>query len=299
MKVLYRHIFVFVLIVAMSFDSLAQDRRSDDMSVRLAEYETLCRECLELKTKAAAGERVSRDQAQSLLDAFVAANRSLKDDEPVMTVAQRQRFAAVGRWFATGDPPRGTDRGVMRMATVPVEGLTGPLAEPLVWHYAGTSAKKYRSFYALADISIPDLAYGIMAGYQYGRIGGYIRFRSNFHKLPSVSYQCLSDGSLTSGGKLWSTGVSAHSTLTMTAGVLVPFRPNLAVYAGAGYGSRAQAWQDIDGSWALVADWSHKGFAADAGVVFSWRSLVLHAGVATIKFKTAAFTCGIGVWIHQ
>ena len=299
MTIVCRHLFTLVFALTLALNSFAQQRGADDMSVLLAEYEALCQECLELKAKAAAGERVSRDRAQSLLDAFVAANRSLKEDESLMTVVQRQRFAAVGRWFATGEPPQVTDRGVMRMAIVPADGLTVPQAEPLVWHYAGTSSRVCGSFYALADISIPDLSYGIMVGYRYGRIGGYLRFRSNFQQLPSVSYECSSDGSLASGGKLWATGVSAHSNMSLTTGLIVPFKPNLAVYAGAGYGNRAQAWQDIDGSWALVADKYRKGLTIDAGVVFSWRSLALHAGVSTIKFKTAAFTCGIGVWIHQ
>ena len=295
MNVLYRHIFVFVLIVAMSFDSLAQDRRSDDMSVRLAEYETLCRECLELKTKAAAGERVSRDEAQALLNDFVEANRALKDIEPAMTVVQRQRFAAVGQWFSTGNPPQEPDQTFLQMAHIPTRALIGPSAQPLARKNVDLPENVRPSIFALVDMSIPDLSYGLMAGCQYERIGGYLRFRTDFRQLPSISYECLSNGNINPVGKFWASGSISYSNMFMTAGILVPVKRYLTIYAGAGYGNRTYAWEDIEGSWALVSDLSNKGLAVDAGVIFSWRRLAVSAGISTISFKTAAFTCGIGV----
>ena len=69
----------------------------------------------------------------------------------------------------------------------------------------------------------------------------------------------------------------------------------LSVYAGAGYGRRTLAWQDIDGNWARVSDWSHKGLTIDAGLLLSWRNLAFSAGLVTLNFKTCIFSLGIGV----
>ena len=105
----------------------------------------------------------------------------------------------------------------------------------------------------------------------------------------------MSDGDLSTGGKFWALSASVHSSMSLTAGALVPVKNNLTIYAGAGYGSNSFVWEDVNGLWALVSDLSHKGVAADLGVIFSLRRLALHAGITAISFKTAAFTCGIGV----
>lgn len=295
MKSRYGYILTLLLIFALGLDSLAQERSLDGISVRLAEYEALCQECLELKAKAAAGEHVSRNEAQCLLDKFVSVNKELKEVEQDMTVVQRRRFVAIGQWFSTGELPHEPQEAVLPKAPTLADSLTGPPAAPLTIQHVSSSPKVRNTLHLLVDISMPDFSYGIMAGYKYEHIGGYLRFRSNFHELPSVSYECKSDGSLPDSGKIWTSGASTISNLFVTAGVLVPVRPALSAYAGVGYGHRIYVWEDIDGSWALVSDRSHRGLAADAGLIFSWQRLAFHAGVTTISFKTVAFTCGIGV----
>ena len=52
---------------------------------------------------------------------------------------------------------------------------------------------------------------------------------------------------------------------------------------------------DIDSEWAKVADLSHKGIAAEAGIVAGWKFLVFSAGVTTVKFKTLQANVGVGV----
>ena len=69
----------------------------------------------------------------------------------------------------------------------------------------------------------------------------------------------------------------------------------LSVYVGAGYGVREIDWEDVDGTWAVVSDWTYRGFAAESGLLFSYDRLALTAGISTINFKTASFTCGVGV----
>lgn len=295
MKSISGYILVLIFALVLNFDSLAQDRAVDDMDARLAEYEALCRECLALKARVASGERLSRDEAEGLLSSFVAVNRSLKDCEDAMTVVQRQRFVAIGRWFSTGEPPQMPDQAVLQISVVPSVTLVGPPAEPLTWRPVQLCPKSRGQIYLLADLAMPQLSYGLMAGYQHKRFGGYLRFNSNFHKLPATSYECFSDGSLYSGGCFWASGESSLSTFAITGGLLVAANNYLTIYVGAGYGSSVYAWQDIDGAWARVTDISRKGMCADAGVIFSWRRLALSAGISTMSFRTAAFTCGIGV----
>ena len=295
MKSISGYILVLIFALVLNFDSLAQDRAVDDMDARLAEYEALCRECLALKARVASGERLSRDEAEGLLSSFVAVNRSLKDCEDAMTVVQRQRFVAIGRWFSTGEPPQMPDQAVLQMSVVPSVTLVGPPAEPLTWRPVQLCPKSRGQIYLLADLAMPQLSYGLMAGYQHKRFGGYLRFNSNFHKLPATSYECFSDGSLYSGGCFWASGESSLSTFAITGGLLVAANNYLTIYVGAGYGSSVYAWQDIDGAWARVTDISRKGMCADAGVIFSWHRLALSAGISTMSFRTAAFTCGIGV----
>ena len=82
---------------------------------------------------------------------------------------------------------------------------------------------------------------------------------------------------------------------SLTAGAIFPTVGNLSIYAGAGTGRWTLTWMDIDSEWAKVADLSHKGIAAEAGIVAGWKFLVFSAGVTTVKFKTLQANVGVGV----
>lgn len=68
----------------------------------------------------------------------------------------------------------------------------------------------------------------------------------------------------------------------------------LTFYAGAGYGKRQLLWQDVDGGWAEVSDWSVKGLEMEAGAIFRWNRLAFSAGVSTVRFRTCSATVGVG-----
>ena len=145
--------------------------------------------------------------------------------------------------------------------------------------------------FILADISCPDVSYGVMAGLQGRHWGGYLRIRSDFAKTPETLYECLSDGSLTHGGIICTSGNVRNSNLYVTGGALM----QISLYAGAGYGRRTLSWQDIEGNWARVSDWSHKGLTIDAGMFLSWKYLAFSVGLSTLSFKTYTFSIGIGL----
>lgn len=97
------------------------------------------------------------------------------------------------------------------------------------------------------------------------------------------------------GSQMWPTGNEKRSNLIVSGGILAGAADWLTVYAGAGYGYRKLAWEDVDGNWASVSDWSRSGFAAECGVIASWRRFAVSAGVSTISFRTVSFTCGVGL----
>ena len=142
------------------------------MDERLDMYEDLCGPCMELKSKVAAGEQVSREEAQSLIDRFLNMNKALKSHESEMSAAQQRRFASIGEWFTTGVRPEKSKRG---------------------------------DVFLLASLSAPNMAYGLMAGYQHRRWGGYLAFRSSFTSC-KTSYSCTSDGNLGNGSQIWPSG---------------------------------------------------------------------------------------------
>ena len=279
METLFRHIFCVAILLLVTFFAAGQERSIDE---RLDMYEDLCGQCMELKSKVAAGEQVSREEAQSLIDSFLNMNKSLKSHESEMSAAQQRRFASIGEWFTTGVRPEaiiGNVEGNEAVADI----------RPDV-----TEASKRGDVFLLASLSAPDMAYGLMAGYQHRRWGGYLAFRSSFTSC-KTSYSCTSDGNLGNGCQIWPSGNERRSNLMVSGGVLAGATKWLTVYAGAGYGFRKLAWEDVDGDWAAVSDWSRSGVAAECGLIVSWRRLAVSAGVSTISFRTASFTCGVGV----
>lgn len=299
MKMLVRYLLNVISGLVLTCALNAQEVSS--MDSELSRYEALCQACLELKSRIAAGEMVPRRQAESLIKDFVSMNARMKEDIHEMTAAQRKRFNAVGVWFATGEKPQVQSAPSLEALSTPPHPLimtTAPKIDEIcrIDHYHDIpGGQDYMRKFILADVSLPDMSYGLMAGLQGRRWGGYLRFRSAFVKAPATSYECLSDMSLPRGGKIWTSGESVSSNLYVTFGALMQVVDWLSVYAGAGYGRRTLAWQDIDGNWARVSDWSRKGLTIDAGLLLSWRNLAFSAGLSTMTFKTCTFSLGIGV----
>ena len=298
MEALFRHIFCVAILLFVTFLAAGQERNMDE---RLDMYEDLCGQCMKLKSKVAAGEQVSREEAQSLIDSFLGMNKGLKAQEPEMSEAQRRRFTSIGEWFTTGVRPEAVAGTIeVNKPLADSDSLavtdssrsmisTGTDIRPDV-----TEVSKRGDVFLLASMAVPDMSYGLMTGYQHGRWGGYLAFRSNFTSC-DTSYSCASDGSLENGSQIWPSGTEKRSNLMVSGGVLAGAAKWLTVYAGAGYGHRTLAWQDIDGNWARVSDWSHKGLTIDAGLLLSWRNLAFSAGLSTLSFKTCTFSLGIGL----
>lgn len=299
MKMLVRYLLTVISWMMLTCALNAQETSS--MDAELSRYEALCQQCLELKSRIAAGEMVPRRQAESLIEDFVSMNARLKEVKHEMTVAQRIKFDAVGVWFSTGEKTQVQSAPLLEALPAPPRPLimtTTPKTDEIcrVDHSHDIPGRQdYLRKFILADVSFPDMSYGVMAGLQGRRWGGYLHFRSDFVQTPETLYECLSDGSLPHGGKMWTSGDTRSSNLYITSGALMQIVDWLSVYAGTGYGRRTLAWQDIDGNWARVSDWSHKGLTIDAGLLLSWRNLAFSAGLSTLSFKTCTFSLGIGL----
>jgi len=152
----------------------------------------------------------------------------------------------------------------------------------------------YKGLILLAEVGASSSpSYGIRAGY-YRELGGYVSFRSSFSSAKS-SYRCTSDGVVENGGTIWTSGKDKVGRLNVTAGVIAQFTHWLGAYAGAGYGTRTIVWEDINGQWAEVSDFSYKSIALDAGLVFNIKNFAVSAGINSIAFDWCEITLGFGV----
>ncbi len=134
----------------------------------------------------------------------------------------------------------------------------------------------------------PQMSYGAMVGY-VKRIGAYAKFRSNYNFItPSYSFS-IGDNIYTSGKD------PLHHRTQASAGLLFRLSENIYPYVGAGYSEYITYWEDYEGKWAQVTDYSCKGFSAEAGLAFRFGGFSLSVGTATTAFKYTDFEIGIGL----
>ena len=220
-----------------------------------------------------------------------------------MTALQRQRFRAVGEWFSTGIRPQitfGAESLPALECSLPSRIVADDIAGILMPQRdiempPSVRLWKYRTdFILLAEMSAPDFSYGLRTGFTGRTFGGYLAFRSNFVKA-SADYICRSDGTIENGSTLWPGGAEKTSAFMTSAGILAQTAPWLILYVGGGYGKQQLLWQDIDGGWAEVSDWSAKGLALEAGAIFRWNRMTFSAGVSSVQFRTCSATVGVGL----
>lgn len=140
---------------------------------------------------------------------------------------------------------------------------------------------------------MPQMSYGLMLGY-VRKFGGYVKFRSDFN-FAQPSYQCNANGEIDGGGLIWSSGKQRKSRMQATCGALFRLAGWCYPYVGAGYGSRGVQWQDYEGQWAQVSDYSCKGIAAEAGLILKFGPVAVSAGASTTAFRYTDLEIGIGV----
>ena len=302
MERISRYLICFIYAFLLAGGLFAQERSDND--ILLDRYELACRDCLELKSKARNGEKVTRKDATEHLNMFVALNSVIKTCPEPLTCEQKIRFDAVNQWFATGTRPMVLDHeNIPQVIALKMPGVR-QMQEDL--YLAETcrdisddveripvQEKRFRT-YLTAIISAPNTAYGGMVGLRYDEWGGYVRFKCRFASA-KPSYSCTSDGQIDeSGMTFWPGEKTGRTTLTAIAGVLWGFSDRLCLYGGLGYGKKSILWEDIDGSWAQVSDLSFKGLSAEAGILASWKFMTIGLGVSTTAFHSASIDISAG-----
>lgn len=145
----------------------------------------------------------------------------------------------------------------------------------------------------LADISLPDSAFGAMALLCGKNFGGYLKFRSNF-KSSGYSYDCNADGT-TESGYIWTSGRSRISKLSLSAGGAIRCGERLLACMGAGYGRRLLLWEDSTGEWARVEGSSRSGPVTEVGALMRLGRFAVYTGVSTIGFRYLDAEIGVGL----
>lgn len=317
-------IFCFCILVQ------AQQSPAKNWDSILDRYERLCEQCIELKSRAKSGEKISVESLSRLVSGLTALKEELNGANGQMSSGQRHRFEAIRKRYENGSPtsrlqvaspPKSAAKTVeliadttkLRPALNPVpvidtdislpKRINRPQQDALIvpaWPAPSAPAKRQIpvSIPVHASFScFPEPSYGLMLGVlkKDSGAGAYIRILSNFTPL-TTSYDCLQDGSY-KDGTVWTSGKQKRQILRLGAGAQFRIgKSGLRFYAGAGYGSITTAWEDVDkNDWIRVTDLSPKGLSLEAGVIYPLHRLELAAGISTIAFSQLGLDFSIGL----
>lgn len=143
---------------------------------------------------------------------------------------------------------------------------------------------------------------GVMAALM-GRHGGYVHASTNLRSAPSVIGSCFRDGSRPSSDNIpYYTGRTLTSGFALTVGAIHRLNRLLNIFEGVGYGSKTTAWQLANsegGGWLRNEKLSHKGFAAELGVVASIGRYCFSASALTIAGKLWQGCIGVGICLGK
>ena len=292
---------VLFLLMLLPLGLFAQ---SGDYDAALDRYESITAECIRVKQSVASGEKVPRAELARLAGQLNGLKTQLQGVSGQLTAAQRQRVADIRQMYSDGIVRSTAPILIPAIPASPAPLLACPalssnLAGGCVVASVSTGKNPRPDILLLAEAGlVPDFSAGIRACALYGRWGAYVAGRSNFS--PSrYGYECLSDGTVPGGGKIWTSGISRVSRLNLSAGALWHPVGWGSLYGGCGYGRRRLLWQDSAGDWAMVSDRSCSGLSFDAGAIFNYNKLVFSAGASVIPPSSGGviyvdMTVGVG-----
>lgn len=239
--------------------------------------------------------RISRDEQDLVVDyQIILGEDVLSCEVEVVINADGRPVRTYGFNDLKGDFGKITTSG-SKQVRFNVEHMKNALADKAITFTLNVTKKDVleNNIMAMASVSVfPQPSYGLMLGY-VRKVGGYAKFRSDFGSA-DPSYECYSDGT-TDSGCFWASGSQKKTRVQATAGLLLRATGNVFPYIGAGYGSRGVYWEDASDQWAQVADYSCKGIAAEAGLIFKIGQVAFSAGVSSTAFKYVEAEVGIGL----
>lgn len=190
---------------------------------------------------------------------------------------------------------------------------------------SNTSVKPKRKTFVLANAATPFKSQlwgvGLVFGQMYNGYGWYVKGRSNFQGLKTLSgVQCGEDFTLSAtdestyldynqdgvndiGITPFLSGNTKASAWLVSVGCSMDFLTKkvlrnknsaMGLYVGLGYGVSRYGLQTADGNWIEYAPWSAMGVSADVGLIGSIGGFTMAAGLTTINFKTVEAELSIG-----
>lgn len=145
-------------------------------------------------------------------------------------------------------------------------------------------------------------SWGIMAAVMR-RHGVYLHASSNLHSAKPALGTCNSDGYRDgTDSKPYYTGRTETSEYAFTLGAIHRLNHWLNIFEGVGYASQTTSWQLADsegGGWLRNDDLSHKGVAAEIGVVVNVGRLSFSASTLTIAGKQWQGGIGVGICLGK
>ena len=140
-------------------------------------------------------------------------------------------------------------------------------------------------------------SWGIMAAIMR-RYGVYVHASSNLHSAKPTLGSCNSDGyRADSDSKPYYTGRTQTAEYALTFGAIHRLNSWLNIFEGIGYGSNTTSWQLAEsegGGWL-----THKGVAAEFGIVVNVGRLCFSASTLTIAGKQWQGCIGVGICLGK
>lgn len=296
-----KRVFAAIFLILASCRLGAQDRRWD---AALDQYQQICDECINLRVRSAAGDRIQSSSVTSLLTRLSSLRKTLLDAKGQMSPAQRLRFDSIRlryeEVFGIKHNPLNLPalQAVSGRAEAFKQAMLVPLHPQIIdpgyipsLVFTPYGSPSWSLFFFTG---VPDLYYGTMLRLSFtGKPFGAYAKASVSIPYKVGAYECLSDGTVGSG-YIWTSGKESVSRWAVTAGATISVSQNFAIYAGAGYGKRDVLWQDVSNKWATVSDLSMHGLVADGGIIVSVKRLNFMAGVSSFGFRAFSAEAGIG-----
>ncbi len=141
-------------------------------------------------------------------------------------------------------------------------------------------------------------SYGVMFALMH-RHGFFVHASSDLRSIGNTMGNCDKEG-YTEGSSIkpYYTGATRNSHYTITAGAIHHISYGICLFEGLGYGKASTAWQQSEsegGGYLLNDGLTHKGVAAELGLLGSFGKLTVSASAITIAGKQWQGSIGIGI----
>ena len=286
-----------ILILSVPAFARGGNDRPQSWENLLDRYESICRECMELRNRKESGQPLSARRLEILLDELEQLREELKGASDKMPASARYRFEAIRRMYASGvvtntKPPE--IQPLLRIKSPMLTGAAPPAPAPQRRESAVIPADSPSGWIlSISAVILPEPTFGVMGSWLGESWGAYAAFRSSFSRH-TTRYDALSDG--TSGStRIWTTGNSASDRLFLTAGPVYRLSSRWALFGGLGAGSRKLCWEDSEGLWMKVSDASRTGLCTELGATFLWQRIAVSASWISLPFSYNALALSAGI----